>query len=433
MIHRFQIAWFLLMVIVSKLILSLFLPTEPSELAPDEGTYAELASWISKGYDVQDFPGYGEYLYSSTRTLILPSSLLVDAGVPDLFAVRTISALYHISSIYIFHLLLCFFFNVRKINEIYPTRNLLICWFALLVFSFLPSLMIWASLGLTDTASIFWSMAIFFLVVRIACLLTENRDSFRKYLYLIFIILASVFSYISREQTATLFTVSLLLSILIFKPRSVLKIAAPALMIGMVIGLFFSTYSSHFSSSNGSPDREVSVAEVISISPIAVLESIETISDNNRRNAKSAIAPSTCIQFLDSVVSRVSCNLSELPYRLSSFLFRPLPFIDAGSLTYTFASLENVFWILLVGCILLTFRSPLKYPRNEFVPLVTFLYNFIFSFSILASLYEGNLGTAFRHKSTILWCLLLVLTIQLSQIDNFSRNWHFTRIRKRYF
>jgi len=32
-------------------------------------------------------------------------------------------------------------------------------------------------------------------------------------------------------------------------------------------------------------------------------------------------------------------------------------------------------------------------------------------FASAAALYEGNLGTAFRHKSTILWPLIFILMI----------------------
>jgi hypothetical protein len=43
--------------------------------------------------------------------------------------------------------------------------------------------------------------------------------------------------------------------------------------------------------------------------------------------------------------------------------------------------------------------------------LVLWLYSYIITFSTAASLYEGNLGSAFRHKSSILWALALGLLI----------------------
>ena len=44
---------------------------------------------------------------------------------------------------------------------------------------------------------------------------------------------------------------------------------------------------------------------------------------------------------------------------------------------------------------------------------------FTITFSTLASIYEGNLGTAFRHKSTILWALVVsISTLFCSQKTN---------------
>jgi hypothetical protein len=50
---------------------------------------------------------------------------------------------------------------------------------------------------------------------------------------------------------------------------------------------------------------------------------------------------------------------------------------------------------------------------------MSWLFSYWLTFSVAASLYEGNLGTAFRHKSTILWVVALSLIVSFkSSIPN---------------
>jgi hypothetical protein len=49
------------------------------------------------------------------------------------------------------------------------------------------------------------------------------------------------------------------------------------------------------------------------------------------------------------------------------------------------------------------------------------LISYVFVFASSAALYEGNLGTAFRHKSTILWPLIFILMINPSLMPKLRR------------
>jgi hypothetical protein len=61
---------------------------------------------------------------------------------------------------------------------------------------------------------------------------------------------------------------------------------------------------------------------------------------------------------------------------------------------------------------LYTFSRMIK--LNECKLLIIWLYLYALAFSTAASLYEGNLGTAFRHKSSILWPLILGLMVSFA-------------------
>jgi hypothetical protein len=98
-----------------------------------------------------------------------------------------------------------------------------------------------------------------------------------------------------------------------------------------------------------------------------------------------------------------------LPYRLFAFLFRPLVFFDQGSTTLTFAALENLGWMILVPLSVWVSLSKRENTVDRFINLS--LTSYVLLFASAAALYEGNLGTAFRHKSTILWPLVFILMI----------------------
>ena len=81
------------------------LPNSASNLAPDEGTYADLAEVVAKGIPV-DKSEFGERFYLVTRTLTLPASLLVRLGLSGLDSVRLIASLYGLLTIVLFTVLL---------------------------------------------------------------------------------------------------------------------------------------------------------------------------------------------------------------------------------------------------------------------------------------------------------------------------------------
>ena len=129
----------------------------------------------------------------------------------------------------------------------------------------------------------------------------------------------------------------------------------------------------------------------------------------NTLDAQSALPVSDCQGTSVTLITIFKCNLRELPYRLFAFLFRPLIFLDSGSSFLVLAAVENIFWALLISLILLSFfRATME---NSIKHIAFGLLIYLVGFSMSAALYEGNLVTAFRHKSTILWVSILILMI----------------------
>lgn len=102
------------------------------------------------------------------------------------------------------------------------------------------------------------------------------------------------------------------------------------------------------------------------------------------------------------------CELSRLPAASFAVMFRPLWPLDAGAESSAYAiwaSVENVAWLALVALVVwvLVMRRPLQ-SRIVWIALV-------YGGLVVAGMavLEGNLGTAFRHKSSVLWVLCVVL------------------------
>jgi hypothetical protein len=91
---------------------------------------------------------------------------------------------------------------------------------------------------------------------------------------------------------------------------------------------------------------------------------------------------------------------------VSTFLIRPILGVDVTSTSSLLAAFENLVWVsLFVTILVLLIRRRRVSFLDALLPAIIFLFLYVFG----ASAYEGNMGTGFRHKSLILWAVLLVI------------------------
>ena len=97
----------------------------------------------------------------------------------------------------------------------------------------------------------------------------------------------------------------------------------------------------------------------------------------------------------------------------STFLFRPFVISDVTSPASLFAGIENILWLAAFVYIFWMIAKKRKIPFFEAtLPSIIFL----ILYAVGAGSYEGNMGTAFRHKSLILWVVLsLILAVSWRQ------------------
>ena len=444
--------FFFMSLVIRIFFLAIFHSNQPSPFAPDEETYARLAEYVSLGVAVQDFPYYGPSLYNQSKSLIIPSSLLIKLGLDPLESVRIVSAIY--GFFVPLFALLCFVAiakssaNFEKINfKLMPTTTKILFIFLF----FLPSNFLWSTLGLRESTSQFWILAQTYFMIKF-----YKEVKYPKLIFAFLTIFSSVFSFAARPQTALLMSIFLIfLSFVVALRTRTISFLLVSIFCMISGNAFSSTPEVKFiqkwtivektdglgenTSKNikGEGIRNSDEANSLCSFPQQIIEDskngfecvlvkeyrknflppitflpqsvdipkLEEIRNENRVGARSALAPSYCSKFLDEIAS-IKCNVSQLPYRLSAFLLRPFLFLDEGSPFLLFASLENFVWLFMfIVSIanLARLRSPSLF--KDYILIITL---FLILFSTSVSLYEGNMGTAFRHKSTLVGHLILL-------------------------
>ena len=378
---------------IARLIMFFVLPSTPSSLAPDEGTYAALTKWIAESKPAADFPAFGEGLYLSGRSIIVPSSALNRIGMNELDAVRLVSTLYGFLS-----LVLLTFFALKLLNkrdDLSKFNSRLILFF-FFVFAFLPSHFVWSTLGLREGPNEFWVLSTFISVYAIF----HFKTRFQALMYLaLFASIVMCFS--TRPQVGLVLGVGLLIYFItqIRQAKSLIAIAA------VLSAVFLGSIAT-------SGNAGVSIIEDPGV-VITMVDGIPSKQAGNQVDAASIIETPDCPLSENSVIasapSRVetyACIIWRAPYMTTTFLLRPFIVGDVTSASSAFAATENLIWMLAFGLIAYFIVKRRGIPRfKQLAPSLIFFALYV----VGAGAYEGNMGTAFRHKALILWVVLALL------------------------
>jgi hypothetical protein len=217
----------------------------------------------------------------------------------------------------------------------------------------------------------------------------------------------------SRESIGILVTILLIIPFLIKAWVKRMFMFFVVVILATFLGFNFSHVPSP--SSNGLANfnqRSFPTLEglLTALSPDTIAKSQEMRSENANLGIWSYLNE-------NSIQSETYQNLQTKILFIADFLMagiRPLPIEENLSTVATFASLENLFWILLFSFFSITSFRIIKSKERKlfFVCLITF---FFVSNSLLI-IYSGSLGTYFRHKSNFLGIILLVLSQQKGRI-----------------
>jgi len=424
------------------------LPSEPSvSLAPDEGGYAEIVRLVASEQSTTSWGG----LYFISRTLVIPAAVLNNFGIEPLSSVRIIASLYGALTLILVAFLIIQFVNKYSTYSELTSKitNLIIGLF--FSFAFLPSHLLWSMLGLRESPMEFWvlcSLAAVFLAVNL-----QEKVTLPIAL-LLTISITLLFN--TRPQVGWVLMVTILVSLIFSNKGRVSFTLALLTLIASGVGYtsvvvqkhdVFALVATDGSSTDGSSTDGSACQDSNQIiilkgkeykciktgtrrdlsnlqnpGEIIVNETI-AIPDRHKGNqvaAASAIQTLPCPVTEERETDKFFCLVWRAPYMAATFLFRPLIGIDTTSTSSLIAAIENIAWL---GAFVFIIIMIIKKRRLAFVgPLAPSLIFFVL-YCVGAGSYEGNMGTAFRHKSLILWAvLLLVASVIIAEKRPKSRN-----------
>jgi hypothetical protein len=410
------------------------LPNEPTvALAPDEGGYAEIVRLVASEQPTTSYGG----LYFISRTLVLPAAALNDIGIEPLSSVRIIASIYGALTLILVAFLIIQFVNkYSTYSELTSKRSNLITGL-FFVFAFLPSHLLWSMLGLRESPMEFWvlcSLAAISLAVNlqekvtlpIALLLTIsitllfNTRPQVAWVLVVTILVSLIFS----NQRRISFTLALLT--LISSGVGYASVAVQKQDVFALVATDSSATDSSATDSSGCQDsnqiimlqgKEYKCTKTGTRRDLSNLQNPGEIIVNETiaipdRHKGNQVAAASAIQTLSCPLTEVSetdkyfCLAWRAPYMAATFLFRPLIGIDTTSTSSLMAAIENIAWL---GAFIFIVILLIRKRRLAFIgPLAPSLIFFML-YCVGAGSYEGNMGTAFRHKSLILWVILLLV------------------------
>jgi len=428
---------------------------ESSSLAPDEGTYASLSSWVSQGLQTESFQGYDESFYLSIRGFILPASMLVRAGMDPLDSVRLISSIFGLmASLLLGYVILKVKNEMNSLSLDHRKYHILLlsCY---VVYLFLPSHFLWSVLGLRESATEFLVMVC---ILSITNLLRYQEVNYVRNLFLFSIGIFYLFSV--RPQIGWITSLSVLGGTIFLSKKRLKFISCTIVLVSVALGhaasLGFSTQDRLTITSNeilgiyetNEQGEEIFLAvpeciqnEAVKVggsefmcealtetravnaknfltgisSEFASLDRKKTV---NSLEAQSAIPLIGCPLKEGSRTSEVLCLVWRTPYNGFTVLFRPLFPGDFTSGPSRLAGIENLGWLgMILFMIYLISQKSISARSKQLVPSSCF---FVL-FTLGAAAYEGNMGTAFRHKSLVLPTVLLMIILLWESSSRFKR------------
>ncbi len=387
---------------IARLITYFSLPNTPSPLAPDEGTYAKVAEMLFRG-TLQGESDFYKHVYQISKALILPAQPLISIGLDGLDAVRLVSTTYGFLC-----LVMCVFVFSRSFPKLTsnPTKyNERLTIGIFLLFAFLPSHYIWSNLALRESATEF-----FLILTFVAFFSLFHEKSGITFPRLLLTFTAIVGTFYARPQVGWVLCAGLILFLLFSVKHVKTYFLIPLVVCAAIVGSSVPIAATDKTSSSQNSSDNLAQG----LSPLTNAgEIISTKHIVNQYDAASVIKTQSCPferptfeSPLGEEIDTYLCIAWRAPYMASTFLFRPILGVDVTSTASLFAALENIAWVFFfVAIFILLVRRRTALHLIFMSPPLIFFSLYVLS----ASAYQGNMGTGFRHKSLILWAVLLLI------------------------
>jgi hypothetical protein len=277
-----------------------------------------------------------------------------------------------------------------------------------ILFTFSPSHFAWSTLGLRESTVEFWIVILFCFIY----FNHLNRHKISKRVALAYpVLVVMVFS--ARPQVGWVLSISLFIYFLAVAIKSGKKLILILTAIGTLLGSATTVALPEKPAKTDTvqiTNESKSTLKILVKNPSKIIvEQVDNLQSHHelgKFQAASAINHPNCPVTSDSRLTNYFCLIYRAPFTTFTFLFRPMLGADVTSASSLFAAIENIFWLAAFIFVAIMF---IRNRRLAFFGALAPSLLFLSLYSVGAGAYEGNMGTAFRHKSLILWVVLLLI------------------------
>jgi hypothetical protein len=410
-------------------LISLALLHNITAFAPDEKNYLAIFKVLYRSdFSMNGFPGWPADSENIVRILYLPAKVLNVLGLSELLSLRLQAFGYTFCTALMLYALASKTLHLKVSTTTWLTFGL-----------FIPSVFLWGTLGLRENLISFFLVGFFYTVSKY---LQTN-----SYNYLMLCLLTLMGLYIVKGYLFIILFISIVIvyACLTLKIRKVKKqfsfvvilFAIPLMAFPTITATnfesarYFMVWSTQVETNSVSPDK--SFAATLD-EPETNGQTVRLLYNQIEKNPLFFyLASKTGLYFaLEKALSvptdgavgetRVGENL-KLNFDAASlgeplsilrgsvrFLFSPVPFIDNGSLFLNLLSYESFLWYLIYFVFVALMSKKIFWSSGEFFlkfSLILFTSNFI----VASALIEVNAGTSLRHRSVLLFCILIAIAI----------------------
>ena len=397
---------------------------EITAFAPDENNYLAIFSGVVKGDLVFDgFAGWPTNNQLFLELIYFPATIFSMFGLTDLQSIRILSSL----ATYLSLLMLYALAGETRVMGM-SQRNWVVLGF------FVPSIVLWSSLGLRESFIFLWLTCIFYflkkyidsnrLIHGVALLASSASLALTKnYLYAILAISLVIATFFIVLATR-FFNVSLLIILgMVLAPIVLLPEVRESVSSGVKFVVEQKIIQQPEVDSSSDSSARVNRGETTKnflaeardnpifywiVQKTGIYQGIENQAANSLSGSSS--------KDLTEVGNKLSITPASLRNPVSllqgtiGFVMKPIPFLDNGSTFLNILSYESVFWYpiygLLASIIYRLVRGRIKWNLSSSTASL-----FILGFLIQSALMEINVGTAYRHRSILLLGILILCAV----------------------
>lgn len=368
-------------------------------LIPDESLYLSMASWLASGRHVGEWaPDYGGFFFRTTAAFTAPLTVLFDVFGTHRALGQALAGVYAVGAT------LLTLATARRVI-VRPAMALI----AGLLCALLPSQVLFSSVSLRESGT--WlALAAIGLGFAISLDARRSRLLIGGALAAVGLLLLAYLRDLTLVGAAWALVASVALAGRVGRRQRLVGAVVLALVIPIVGGVGVGGYSYARQRDSLGTTRTVLALEANSgFDPVRRVDSGDRASAPlgevlAERGHERVVAGYNGEAY--EVDESLAANLQAIPRGAVAFLLRPFPW-EAGrsGMALQLAAIESVLWyviyvLALVGVSQVRRLRALLFPVTSIIVLVG-----------LASVSQGNFGTAFRHRQQLVWALSLLAAV----------------------